>query len=341
MSEPASYYRQFCMGSLLQTFNSSDVSTNRAALTSYLWAGGLPSRLVDTINTGVAPYHNLSGGDTDPGSNCARTDKYTINMTGGKFAYCWLYRPTNMPVGNKLAICHHGHEDTGYGVEDVVKACVDTGIYALEVFMPGTDGPNTTIHDCATGQELGERFLECTIVALNQALNDGIGSQGVGMIGVSGGGWTTTLVAAVDTRVRISYPCAGSLPQCLTVAGPTPTSRDVEQVDIVDGDLLYFDSTNGPNTGKLSYLDLYVLGACGVNRKQVQCLNPDDPFFGNWLWRCYEDMLVNRAVYCGGDFSINVKNPSVGSHFLWPQWKTAFVNDMTRSIVRQVKRGLK
>ncbi len=329
------------MASLLQTFSAADVATNRAALNTYLFGGSLPSRLVDTIATSQAPYHNLSGGDTDPGSNCARTDKWTINFAGGLFAYGWLYRPTVTPatVGSRLAICHHGHEDNGYGVELVVKAAVDAGLYALEFFMPAVDyGPNTTVHSAATGAQLGSRYLEACIVAINQALNDGIGTQGIGMIGVSGGGWTTTLVAAADTRVRISYPCAGSLPQCLTEGGPTPTSRDVEQVDIADAGLLYGDRFTGPNVGNLSYLDLYVLGACGANRKQVQCLNPGDPFFGNWLWRCYEDEIVSRAALCGGNYSVNVLNPEQNAHFLWAQWKTAFVADMVAVIPQSARR---
>ena len=32
------------------------------------------------------------------------------------------------------------------------------------------------------------------------------------MIGLSGGGWTTTVAAAIDPRVGLSIPVAGSLP---------------------------------------------------------------------------------------------------------------------------------
>ena len=40
------------------------------------------------------------------------------------------------------------------------------------------------------------------------------------MIGLSGGGWTTTLYAAIDPRVRLSFPVAGTLPDYLRLGRP-------------------------------------------------------------------------------------------------------------------------
>jgi hypothetical protein len=43
------------------------------------------------------------------------------------------------------------------------------------------------------------------------------------MLGLSGGGWSTTLAAAVDPRIQLSFPTAGSVPPGLfrTVASAT------------------------------------------------------------------------------------------------------------------------
>ena len=41
------------------------------------------------------------------------------------------------------------------------------------------------------------------------------------MIGISGGGWTTTLTAAVDTRIKFSFPVAGSYPMYIRFLKPT------------------------------------------------------------------------------------------------------------------------
>src|SRR5882724_11589473 len=62
-------------------------------------------------------------------------------------------------------------------------------------------------------------FVEPIAAALNCLLADG-GYRSVYMVGLSGGGWTTTLYAAIDPRVRRSYPVAGSLPQYLRKEGP-------------------------------------------------------------------------------------------------------------------------
>ena len=85
------------------------------------------------------------------------------------------------------------------------------------------------------------------------------------MAGLSGGGWTTTLYAAVDPSIRYSFPVAGSIPLYLRTGGSV---GDKEQY------LEEFYRIAG-------YPDLYVLGALGPGRKQVQILNRhDDCCFG-------------------------------------------------------------
>jgi hypothetical protein len=77
-------------------------------------------------------------------------------------------------------------------------------------------------------------FLEPPIVALN-ALLATRDDRDIGMIGVSGGDWTTTWIAALDPRIRESVPVAGSLPLFLHTppymeAGAAATSFLVELV---------------------------------------------------------------------------------------------------------------
>ena len=54
-------------------------------------------------------------------------------------------------------------------------------------------------------------FLEPTIVSLNEVL-DRKDYRKVGMVGLSGGGWSTILLAALDTRITHSYPSLVVLP---------------------------------------------------------------------------------------------------------------------------------
>ncbi len=334
MAEPDAYYRQFCMSNYLHVNKSADVATVRSQLLAYLFSGTLPSTGADTIATGVSAFAS-----TDPGSNCASIDKWTFSI-GNRLAFNWVYHPAVTPitVGNKFCLIHHGHESAGFGTSEAIKACVDAGLTACEVFMPGCSpdngnptigyGPNTTYHNCTDGPTCGDRYLSPSIRAINQAVTSGLGTQGFHMAGVSGGGWTTTLVAAVDTRVGISYPVSGSYPQCLRFTGPNTDGGDVEQNNFDASGPLFHDNVFGFTTSAICYMDLYLLGACGANRKQVQCLNPGDGHFGSWLWVCYQNLVQGKAAYCGGDFSINVLNPPIIAHFFWQQFRDAFVADV-------------
>lgn len=336
MPDPTDEYTKNCVSSWFHIFTAADLATIRMQLLTTMWPGpnAPPTRMVDTITTGASAY-STTGMVSGWGTNLASTELWTINEAGGKHAYVYVYRPTStFGIGNRIAICHHGHEDHGYGVEDLVQLCITTGLTTLECFMPSVSyGPNTTIHDYSTWAEMAERFLEPTVVALNQVLQERSDWQRVGMAGVSGGGWTTVMMAAADPRIMISYPVSGCLPLAIWRHGADATPCDVESYDAYSLDTLYGDDFNGPNPSTISYCDLYVLGACGTNRKQVQCHNAEDLFFKNYDWLIYERKVAERSTLCGGNFSINVLNPSQGAHSLWPQFRTAFMNDMTVPVV--------
>jgi hypothetical protein len=97
---------------------------------------------------------------------------------------------------------------------------------------------------------------------------------------LSGGGWTTHIAAAVDVRITMSIPTAGSYPLYLREVLGGGTKGDAEQY-IAD---LYED--------RASWLDIYILGAYGVGRKQIQLLNQYDSccFFGHG-YKTYESVV--------------------------------------------------
>ena len=81
------------------------------------------------------------------------------------------------------------------------------------------------------------------------------------MVGLSGGGWTTNLISALDDRIKYSFNVAGSTPIYYRAGG---SIGDIEQYL----PQLYRDIAGYP--------DLYVLGAYGKGRKQIQILNRYD-----------------------------------------------------------------
>ena len=53
-------------------------------------------------------------------------------------------------------------------------------------------------------------FLEPVSLAINFAITQGY--ERFVMVGLSGGGWSTTVASALDKRIGLSFPVAGSLP---------------------------------------------------------------------------------------------------------------------------------
>ena len=53
-------------------------------------------------------------------------------------------------------------------------------------------------------------FLEPVVRSINYATT--LGYKRVVMTGLSGGGWSTTMLAAIDPRITLSLPVAGSMP---------------------------------------------------------------------------------------------------------------------------------
>jgi hypothetical protein len=75
------------------------------------------------------------------------------------------------------------------------------------------------------------------------------------------------LFAALESRLRYSYPVAGTLPLYLRVLPPNEAVSDFESSNVTD----FFRIAN--------YLDLSVLAASGDGRRHVQIFNVYDPYF--------------------------------------------------------------
>ena len=54
------------------------------------------------------------------------------------------------------------------------------------------------------------------------------------MLGLSGGGWSTTLASAVDPRIQLSFPTAGSIPFDLKVGACKSSADDVDVLKFDD-----------------------------------------------------------------------------------------------------------
>ncbi len=262
--------------------SSADVDARRQALIQFIWgSSGFPaSKLPSSVERNVAsPVQNLG--------NLERVDTLHVGMDAGEEGLAHHFLP--LRKNDRLVILHHGHActfddssdlaDTGYGMQRTIHALLSDGYSVLAAFMPHSrpdDCGLTAAHDrmfrtisLPSGSPL-KFFLEPVAVSLNYvkaqaSVGDFPTYQDVSMVGLSGGGWTTTVYAAVDPAIKLSIPVAGTIPLYLRSGWSV---GDTEQT------LSSFYQLAG-------YPDLYVLGATGAGRKQVQVLNRrDDCCFG-------------------------------------------------------------
>ncbi|HEU0122856.1 MAG TPA: SGNH/GDSL hydrolase family protein [Bryobacteraceae bacterium] len=245
-------------------------AAKRKQIVDFIWgAGGITkAKPADTLPGVSSPIAGLK--------NVSTVEKLTIKMEAGQENTTFHFQPKQAKTGS-LVILQHGHGCTfddgndpkGYGLAHAVDSFLGAGFGVLTAHMPHMrDGDCRTMTHAAmfdlkisSGNAL-KFFLEPVIVSLN-ALRTRY--KEVHMAGLSGGGWTTTLLAAVDPSIKASFPVAGAIPLYLRTGD---SIGDKEQY------LEEFYKIAG-------YQDLFFLGAYGQGRKQIQILNRrDDCCFG-------------------------------------------------------------
>lgn len=295
--------------------NDVDVAAVRNAVIANIWSGGgLPTGQPTSVtqNIGSNPYLT-----TTNMPNLARMDQIDVNLDSGFNSRMYHLIPTN--GNNRLVIFHQGHGDEGLnpnGGKETIEYLIAHGFSVLAVQMPETgpnDGPaDRNDHNSMQSLESPtfnpmEIFLEPIAVALNY-MELSYSYQDISMTGISGGGWTTVLYAAIDSRIKTSFPVAGSYPYYLRYAPCATTPYDL-------GD--YEQGSSGKPAALYaniaSYLDLYILGSAGSDRQQVAIYNKQDPCcFGGLRYKIFEKTVADEvASLAGGIFGValDVDNP--------------------------------
>lgn len=245
------------------TIADINVSSLRASIIAEVWSGnGLPTTGADSITVGAT--NPLSAGSTP--NNLSRTDRYDytcLNNTEEEIqdVYHWLWIPTN-PNGKLVMYCfgHSADVNVASAGNLLIKALVEGGFTVSGHIMPAdsviTDMVtyHNTFPDPTESLNMLRVFVEGPIRLINEV---GSNYDAIYMAGHSGGGWTTVLTAAIDSRISRSYHTAGMVP--LT---STENNRDWEQ--LLPG-----------LSGFLDYPDLCILG-CDASRRQKQNTNVND-----------------------------------------------------------------
>ena len=215
----------------------------------------------------------------------------------------YIFHPNSS--NNRLLIYHQGHGGDFILGKNTIQYFLEKGFTIVSFSMP-LEGKNN--QPVISLNKLGEiymddhdrfKFLENPIsyfiLPVISMINysENFNFQDITMIGISGGGWTTTICAALDSRINYSFPIAGTYPMFIRFKTPQKNYGDFEQ-------------TYSHLYKEINYLDMYILGAVGKNRKQVQIINKYDPCcFGGEDYKYYANFISDQVkTYSGGEFAV-------------------------------------
>ena len=277
-----------------------DVSNKRDILIDFLWGKlGIPSLNPSSI------INNWKDNRYEDIDSIKQIDKLIVTMEYNLKSYIYHFIPHK--PNNEIVLYHQGHKGDFFHGKQQIERLLDNG-YAVMAFSMPLLGLNNqpTIEVNGIGKfkisshnkmsflspKSGnpvKYFIEPIISSLNY-LDENFNYHSVSMIGISGGGWTTTLASAVDVRILNSFPVSGSYPIYLRA----------------NNDWGDYEQTIPELYKAVNYLELYVLGSYGDNRTQLQIINKYDPCcFAGVKWQTYAEIVRARTFQLGsGEYDL-------------------------------------
>ena len=294
------------------TLTPANLAARRQSLIQYIWGadgwpkGQMPGYLHRNVNYRYPGYWMTALTNI---SSLSSIDYYSYDLPvapgAGAIPMYSIHFRTARPNGN-LFIYHAGHTSGCVGEQawaqalgwtDMIGSLVNAGYDVLGLSMPLFNGlppvPITTADGTpavlASHDEMFRHLDRPLHYFFDQIpmMLDYLGAErnyrNIFMTGIGAGGWTTTVYAALDPRIRASFPVAGSVPLWLRIG--FEGLGDSEQVDYG----LYTLA---------NYSELYTLA--GANGYQLQILNQLDAccFYGTRHIHWVDD--VTRAVQALG-----------------------------------------
>lgn len=241
-----------------------------------------------------------------------------VPLLGGPVSRLWQFTPTTWmnPTSGKCGfIVHAGHSQRAIKTPyvDMISRLIAIGCEVTTIDMPlsGLNDIYPTVIDLPWGSFDVTRyarphnnlqvtthpthnalryFLEPVLAAVNDFESRGI--TNIGMFGLSGGGWTTDVYAALDPRIDLSYSLAGSMPVYMRSWVPpmsTGSLGDWEQMQV-------------PHLG-VDYLDLYILASVGRRHVNLYIVN-DDCCFGGYNANHFAPTVSSVVAGIGGSYAV-------------------------------------
>ena len=278
-----------------------ELQLKRAQLNEYLW--GMPALDTEVTPSVQKNYIDKRYAET-PGLK--RIDRFVHQMDSGIKSIGYYFTPLKEKA-SAAVIYHQGHRGDFYHGKKIISQLLSAGYPVAALSMPLSGMNNRPV---VTNNRFGKIamtdhdklifavpkngstmkfFVEPVISTVNFLKQ--LKKDKIAMIGLSGGGWTTHISAAIDPRIDLSIPVAGSIP--IHLRGPGNEWGDYEQTNID-----FYTIANYP--------ELYLLGSYGEERQQMQVLIVNDPCcFGGRRHKQYETIVQNKLSLLGpGIFSV-------------------------------------
>jgi hypothetical protein len=286
---------EFDIASIIDIHSSADVLEKRKKVIELLWGkNGFPyEKQPDDIAKGIIDTNFVSL------KNLKSINKLSITMEFGLNSIIYHFIPRK---GNgSAAIYHQGHRGKFSLGKRTIKAFLEKGydVFALSMPLIGMNNKPVVdfnrfgkmiIHSHNQMEYLQPNeghpikyFMEPVATVVNYAQN--FDFEKLIMVGISGGGWTTTLYSAIDPRIKNSYPTAGTLPNFIR-------SREISNTHSL-GD---YEQQNPTLYRSANFMELYIMGSHGTGRSQLQILNEFDACcFRGTAYKEYKDIVKDRV----------------------------------------------
>lgn len=335
--------------SLINWDNESDLNNLRSDTIDWIWGTGYGN------NDGTLPITNITNitnfasftGDTyfdltgiTGYSNCERG---SITMGSGSDWTVYFYKLMSSTNNGSWFILPSGHGDDwagpgdANGYEDLINSLLSEGYNIIFFYMVGR-GPNSTqsgitqgsggyggTHDQMAMLESSspyfnplEYFLTPSVAAINYAENQS--ATHIYMTGISGGGWTTALIQALDERVEKGFNVSGNYPIFILQAYEV-ISSDYEQGYNATGDTARTTQFLIDQYNRCGYMDLYCISAQNREHYQYNNINDSCCFMGYYN-TVYSTELVNKLGNIGTFKAILYNNS--GNH----AYNSTVINDI-------------
>lgn len=281
---------------LITIRSPEDAVATRHALIDAIWGpDGFPvSKQPAELERDVG----VDGFDDLP--NLDRIDRVHARVDADYTAFADLYRAQDSR--NRLVLLHDGYGGDGtYGnlkrpIAALLRAGIDVMVFSLPQYNRNEMGnrylPRYGWYAVHSWRALDlvdwpmRLWIEPVVIGMNHTRADG-SYESVDMMGFSAGGWVTMVAAAVDLRIRRSYPVAGVYPLFL---------RSREEAKQSPRPEFY-----APMIRAANYLEMFVLAALGRDRAQIQVFNRYDRCcYNNRKGELYEPAVVTAIEDAGG-----------------------------------------